>query len=78
VYITNNTGMNILYGIYQDPLPNQTIYLVLPIAKSRFLYLRRIIIIKNRSLDTDRVNPDLQNPDIRNIKPDKDIHDLEE
>jgi hypothetical protein len=70
--------MNILYGIYQDPLPNQTIYLVLPIAKSRFLYLRRIIIIKNRSLDTDRVNPDLQNPDIRNIKPDKDIHDLEE
>jgi hypothetical protein len=38
---------------------------------------------KNRNLDTDRVNLglenlDLQNPDIRNIKLDKDIHDLEE
>jgi hypothetical protein len=29
-------------------------------------------------MDADRVNLDLQNPDIKNIKPDKDIHDLKE
>jgi hypothetical protein len=38
-YITNNTGRDILYGIYQDLFPNQIVYLVLFIIKSRFLHL---------------------------------------
>jgi hypothetical protein len=38
-YITNNTSRDMLYGIYQDLFPNQTVYLVLFIIKSRFLYL---------------------------------------
>jgi hypothetical protein len=38
-----------LYRIYQDLLLNQIIHLVLPIVKSRFLYLRRIIKKKKNS-----------------------------
>jgi hypothetical protein len=38
-HITNDTGRDTLCGIYQDLLPNQIVYLVLPIIKSRFLYL---------------------------------------
>jgi hypothetical protein len=48
-----------------------------------FSPLEKYIKKENRNLYTNRVNLglknlDLQNPDIRNIKPDKNIHDLEE
>jgi hypothetical protein len=38
-YIINNTGRDMLYGIYQDLLPNQIVYLVLFIIKLCFFHL---------------------------------------